>query len=314
MEAFLGHDRWTDLGGLPAVTTPGQDGGMDLDQVAAELYGGSPEDFTGLRKERATEARKAGDRELARQITALRRPTRSAWIVNLLTDQAPDDLAGLLDLGAALAQAQQQLSGPELRKLSGQRHAAIAALVRRGTQLAEVRGHTPSEATLREVSATLQAALSDPEVAEEVRQGRLAQAREYSGFGPEMMFAAPLGEDQQVAAEAPPEPAGTVDDQDQSDAEHERLIQQLNSSQAALDRIRNSLQRSRERAERAAETATRRTARLAELQDQLDRVRREADQANDELDQARSALAELQQAERAAESAVSESLSRLADS
>ena len=129
-------------------------------------------------------------RDLAKKITALRRPTLSAWVVNLLAGQARKELAELLDLGAALAQAQQRLSAKELRELSGQRHAAIAALVRRGAQLADAHGHTATEATLREVSDTLQAALSDPAVAEVVRKGHLAQAQEYGGFGPQFGFGA----------------------------------------------------------------------------------------------------------------------------
>jgi hypothetical protein len=171
-----------------------EDGRMNLDEVADELYGAEPEQFVELRKARAADARAAGDRDLAKKITALRRPTRSAWVVNLLSGQARKELTELLDLGAALAEAQQRLSAKELRELSGQRHAAIAALVRRGSQLAEVHGHTATEATLREVSDTLQAALSDPAVAEVVRKGHLTQAQEYGGFGPQFGFAAaPVG-------------------------------------------------------------------------------------------------------------------------
>ncbi|QDP94605.1 hypothetical protein FOE78_00560 [Microlunatus elymi] len=283
---------------------------MDLDQVAAELYAGAPEDFTARRKTRADEARAAGDRSLAKQITALRRPTRSAWIVNLLTDQAADELAELLDLGAALVQAQQQLSGPELRRLSGRRHAAIAALVRRGTQLAEVRGHTPSEATLREVSATLQAALSDPEIAAEVRQGRLAQPREYSGFGPQLTFAPPAVQDQQFEE--------TADDDRQSSAggdaetDHDQLLEQLSRAQSALDRIRTAAQHAQQRVDRAAETAQRTSARVTELKDQLRRAEQEAATAAAKLADHRTAVEDLRRDEQAAEAAVSEALAQLA--
>ncbi|HEY9294379.1 MAG TPA: hypothetical protein VIP98_24115 [Microlunatus sp.] len=284
---------------------------MDLDQVAAELYAAAPEDFTALRKSRADEARAAGDRALVKQITALRRPTRSAWIVNLLADQAADELTALLDLGAALAQAQQQLSGADLRKLSTQRHAAIAALVRRGSQLAEVRGHTPSEATQREVSATLQASLSDPTIADEVRQGRLSQPREYSGFGPEMVFGQTPVQDQPADTSAEP-PNETSDGQHQADAVHDQLVDRLNSAQATLDRTRSTRQHALERADRTAESADRLAVRVTELQDQLKRVKRDARQATEKLAQERANLDELQQAEQAAEAAVAEALARLA--
>lgn len=282
---------------------------MELDDVARELYDGAPEDFIELRKARAAEARAAGDRDLAKQITALRRPTRSAWIVNLLSYQASDELGALLDLGAALADAQQRLSGDDLRKLSRQRNAAISGLVRRGGQLAAVRGHQPSEATLREVTDTLQAALSNPEVAEVVRQGRLAQPQSYGGFGPEMIFAPPTprqtDEHRADADESPSE--------DRAAAEHQRRLDDLADAQQALDRLDGQLNRIREQVERAVETAAHRAERVAELRDQLERAEREASRADDERDALASERDRLQSAKQAAEERVSDALSRLAD-
>jgi len=281
---------------------------MELDEVARELYDGSPEDFVEVRKSRAAEARSAGDRDLAKMITALRRPTRSAWIVNLLSFQATDELGGLLDLGAALADAQQRLSGTDLRQLSRQRGAAISALVRRGSQLAQVRGHKPSEATLREVTDTLQAALSDPEVAETVRHGRLTQPQSYGGFGPEMIFApspaAPVPDDQP----APSESAGA----DQAEAEHQQRLDVLASAQHDLDRLDGQLARLQEQVERAIEAADRRAERLAELRDQLGRAERESAKAATERERLVAQRDETQEAKERAEQRVSEALTELA--
>ncbi|GAB3916594.1 hypothetical protein GCM10011575_25040 [Microlunatus endophyticus] len=283
---------------------------MELDEVARELYDGSPDDFVEIRKARAAEARSAGDRELAKQITALRRPTRSAWVVNLLSFQADDELAGLLDLGAALAQAQQRLSGDDLRQLSRQRNTAISALVRRGSQLAQVRGHRPSEATLREVTDTLQAALSDPGVAEVVRNGRLTQPQSYGGFGPEMIFAPA-----ESRAE-PPEPApGTAPEDDQATPDerlHQQRLDELATAQQALDRLEVQLTRVEEQVQRAAEDADRRSQRLTELRDQLRRAEREADRADAELERLSSERDDLRSAREEAEEQVSQALSRLA--
>lgn len=294
---------------------------MDLETIADELYGVPPEDFVALRKQRAAEARAAGDRELAKQVTALRRPTRSAWVVNLLADQAAEELTGLLDLGAALAEAQQRLSGADLRRLSGQRHAAIAALVKRGAQLAEVRGHTPTEATLREVSDTLQAALSDPSIADQVRAGHLAQAQEYSGFGPEMIFAATQSPAPAAADDTQPgrdqDSAPASDDHeadDQEAAEHDRLIERLNAAQAALDRITVQTERAAERLDRATGQQDQRRQRVDDLRDQLARAERELATATEEVEKETTRLAELRSAREAAESAVSAALAALADS
>ena len=57
---------------------------MDLEQAADELYAVSPDDFIAQRTALVGEARAANDRALAKEIGQLRRPTRSAWLVNIL--------------------------------------------------------------------------------------------------------------------------------------------------------------------------------------------------------------------------------------
>ena len=130
------------------------------------------------------EARQAKDRELAKAIGALRKPTRSAWLINLLARSAADEVAGLLDLGAALREAQASLSGPELRRLSGERQKAVRALARRAASLAAEGGQRVTDGQLQEVSQHLQAALADPALAEDVRAGRVTQIVTFGGFGP----------------------------------------------------------------------------------------------------------------------------------
>src|SRR3954464_12036662 len=114
---------------------------MDLDSAVEELYAGSPDDFIERRTALVAQARAAKDRELAKQIGALRRPTRSAWLVNLLAREDADELGALLDLGDALRAAQEQLSGAELRRLSAQRRTAVDGLARRAAALGAEHGH-----------------------------------------------------------------------------------------------------------------------------------------------------------------------------
>ena len=65
---------------------------MDLETATDELYALSPDEFIERRQQLVAEARKAQDRELATQIGKLRRPTRSAWLINLLARQEPDEV------------------------------------------------------------------------------------------------------------------------------------------------------------------------------------------------------------------------------
>src|SRR5262249_24625046 len=99
--------RWTRRARQSRRTTcsPGSATGHDRDvasdrvtAAAAELYGADPGDFTARRKALADAARAAGDRDAAKEITALRKPTRAAWVANRLarTDPAaPERLAAL---------------------------------------------------------------------------------------------------------------------------------------------------------------------------------------------------------------------------
>ena len=49
-----------------------------------ELYEVKPEEFTALRTKLAAAAKQRGDGDTAKQITAARKPTTAAWVVNRL--------------------------------------------------------------------------------------------------------------------------------------------------------------------------------------------------------------------------------------
>ncbi|MGH3615772.1 MAG: hypothetical protein ACRDRK_24880, partial [Pseudonocardia sp.] len=101
-----------------------------VDAVAYALYELPPEEFVPARDDRVIAARQRGDRELARAIGRLRRPTRAAWLANLLARHRAEQIEGLVGLAAGLAQAQRTLDGDALRALATQRHRAVAAMAR----------------------------------------------------------------------------------------------------------------------------------------------------------------------------------------
>ena len=147
---------------------------------AEELYRLAPEDFTAASDHAAKEAKAAGDAGTAKELKALRKPSVGAWLVNRLVQEQPDLVDQLLDLGPALAAAQADGDGDELRALGAQRRALVDAVVSTAGELA---GRPVSAAVRDEVSSTLEAGLSDPGAAEAVRSGRLVRALSYAGFG-----------------------------------------------------------------------------------------------------------------------------------
>ncbi|MGW0931135.1 hypothetical protein [Streptomyces sp. NPDC002644] len=148
---------------------------MDFEEVADELYGARPDAFTGLRDERAAQARTEGDRKLATSIKALRKPTLSAWACNLLVRERQEEIEPLLALGEALRQAHLDLDGGSLRELSRQQNLLVAALARQAVELTAAAGHRVGEGARGEIEGTLRAVLADPEAARVWAEGRLAK-------------------------------------------------------------------------------------------------------------------------------------------
>jgi hypothetical protein len=166
-------------------TSDGTDRAAALDAVAEQLYGLLPDEFVGGRDAAVTEARARGDRELAKAIGRLRRPTKAAWLANLLARHRSAQLEGLLGLAGGLADAQRTLDGAALRQLTVKRHQLVAAMAREAGRLAQEAGDPAAESVLREVHGILDAALARPEIAAQVRSGRLTRTLSYTGFGPE---------------------------------------------------------------------------------------------------------------------------------
>jgi len=273
---------------------------VDLESAVDELYAGSPDDFIERRKALVTQARAAKDRALATAVGALRRPTRSAWLVNLYARRAPDELAALLDLGEALQNAQRQLSGPDLRRLSADRGKALAAATRRAVELGHDHGYDAPEAARVEVSQTLQAALADPEVAAQVRAGTVTQAQAYGGFGPFALASPTDG--------APPEPkvepeslepateGETDDDEAERRAEAERRTvaeSRLQTAEAALGAAADDAEAATARADELADRVETLRAEIAEAEQEEAEARRQARAA-------RKTVAELEDAVRSA--------------
>jgi flagellar biosynthesis GTPase FlhF len=167
-------------------------------EAAAELYSGDPAGFIQRRGDLAAQARASGDAAAAKAISGLRKPTRSAWAVNRLMREDPDVPTRLSALGAGLRAAERALDGRKLRQLSQDRRELIAALTRQA--LAAAGARDAPAAFQEEVAATLSAAVADPQVAAELREGSLVRPVQRSGFG----FAVPAGDES-------PDPAGNGD-------------------------------------------------------------------------------------------------------
>ncbi|WP_345424860.1 hypothetical protein [Pseudonocardia xishanensis] len=176
-------ERRDSADGTAAAEAPGA--AERIDAAADELYGVPPDDFVPVRDELVAEAREAGDKDAAKAIGRLRRPTQAAWLSNLLARERGDQLDTLLDLADSLSTAQRSLDGPQLRQLSAQRSKLVGAMAKEARRIAAADGHRVTETVERDLRGILDAALADPDIADEVRSGRLTRTISWSGFGPD---------------------------------------------------------------------------------------------------------------------------------
>ncbi|MBV9093029.1 MAG: hypothetical protein JO132_03990 [Streptosporangiaceae bacterium] len=149
-----------------------------LADAAAELYTADPDEFIQRRKDLAARARAAGEPGAARQIAGLRKPTRSAWVVNRLVRTDPGAASRLAAMAAELRDTGRSMDGGRIRELTAARGRLVDELTRQA--LAPI--PAPPAALREEVTATLDAALADPQVAGSL--GTLVRAAHWAGFGP----------------------------------------------------------------------------------------------------------------------------------
>jgi hypothetical protein len=247
---------------------------VDFDDVAEELYRLPPEDFIAARKAREAEARAAGDRELAADIASLAKPSTAAWVCNLLAREQPDEVAGLVELGGLLREAQENLAGAELRALDVQRRQLVAALTRQARSLAYEQGHQVTTTVATQIEETLRAAMTDPDAGEALVAGRLTTALSYSGLG--------TGERPNLRVVPPPRPA-------RKPAKPEPA--RTPRTKAGDDERRRRAEE-RAEAERRAEEERRRRE-LAEAQEDADRAAADAEEAAAADEAERAAVEEL---------------------
>ncbi|MEG3634704.1 hypothetical protein [Micromonospora palythoicola] len=262
--------------------------------LVERLYRTPPDRFVAVRDDAVAQARRAGDPGTAREIARLRRPTVAAWLVNLLALERPELVAELAQLAEALREAQRELRGPRLRELSAQRRAVVGALVAEVRRLAAGVEGAPSggKLPLAEVEATLNAALSDVEVAEQVRSGRLLRPAHYAGFGevPRPQLRLVTGDEEPPPAapvrQRPPDRGALRAEQAQRAARAERS-RRRRALQKELDRARTDQDRAETDLAGAVEAEREGTAALDAVEAELAELERRRAVAEQELSRSR---------------------------
>ncbi len=221
---------------------------------ARDLYGLPLERFVPERTALARDLRRAGQREEAEAVAALRKPSLAAWAVNQLVRTQGRAVARLFQAGDAAQLAQTNLlsgrgAAVALRGALMKEREAVSQLVEVARGLLSSEGHELSSSMLERVANTLHAAALDEESRASVRDGCLERELRHVGLGPPAGVTTPGGRRGRPARSAPP-----------------RAMGELRKAEAAArrgaERAEKDLDAARSRREAAAQA-------LAEAQDAL---------------------------------------------
>jgi hypothetical protein len=258
--------------------------GVMADDDLDELFRAKPEEFTALRTELAAAAKKRGDADAAKRITAARKPTMAAWVVNLLVQTNEDVKPSLSDLGDRLRAAHTAMDGNAIRQLSSEQRALVDDLARAAFDGAEV--PNPTAALREDVTGTLQAAVADPDVA--ARLGRLAKAERWSGFGDFGDTTAVFTSARKAKAKAEPKQAPGKPAREEARRE-DRELEEAKSALAAAERVKETADA--ELSERQSDLAVARL-RHDEMRQRLSEAERGLSAADKAYDEAKRASRE----------------------
>jgi hypothetical protein len=262
-----------------------------LAEAEAELYQLDPDEFMARRQDLAAAAREAGQPAVAKQIAGLRKPTRSAWLVNRLVRADPEVTGQIAALAADLRDAERTMDGARIRELSAARRRLVDDLTAQA--LAPLK--TPPFAMREEVLATFDAALADPDIAASL--GTLVRAAHWAGFG---LAPAPDGAPPPDGApDTPPAPQlaakkPKTPDPAEAGAERERRRhEKIHLAERAVAEAVQAAEAASVAEQDLEDTVRRLEAELAEARDRLAEARRQSYRAESRRQRAAADLGRL---------------------
>jgi hypothetical protein len=241
------------------------------------------EEFISARDAKAKELRAEGRKEAAAEVKQARKPSLAAWALNQVARRHPDEVAGVLEAGQALAEAQRAaLEGDAggLREAGRTLGDVVERVAGRAAGLLD----KASPVQRDRMAATLRAAAADEAGAEMLRRGVLVEDLEPAGFGLEALSGAVPPRRRPAA----PKKTAATEAVDES-------RRNLRRAEAAADAAETRAQRRAERAEIAARRAAEVHREAESLRAEAEEAAGEAAAARREAEAAAGALAEAEQ-------------------
>src|SRR3954447_23924450 len=266
------------------------------DDDVGRLFLEPPDRFVAARDALVKALRAEGEKERAAEVKKLKRPTAAAWAVDQLALRRPDDVAELLEAGAALRAAHEAALGgsgsaADLRAAADAERAVVETLTDDARTLLE-EAELCSDAAVERVRQALHGAASDEDLQEQIRTGQLSNDRGAVGLGPGGLEVAaparaPKARPTKETAKKPTAPKGKRKQQAKDvDAKAKAKAARI----AEEEKQRAQEKREAEKRRRGEERRARRDFEAAEKAHE--RAREAAEQANAELELRERELAE----------------------
>lgn len=167
---------------------------MNLPEAAEPLFELPPEDFTAERDRIAKELKKQGEEEASGRVKALKRPSVTAYALNLVARRHPDLVEAMLEADERLRTAK---SRTDMDEAKADRQKAISAISGKATSLMADQDRPVTAQVKERLTETLLAVATDDGTRERLKTGHLLKEAEAGGFGgPVTAFdSAPAGDD-----------------------------------------------------------------------------------------------------------------------
>lgn len=153
---------------------------MNLADAAEPLFELSPEEFTAERDRIAKELKKQGEDNQAAAVKALKRPSVTAYALNLVSRKQPGLIEAMLEADERLRTAK---SRTEMDKAKADRQKAISAITGKATSLLAEQERPVTAQVKEKLTETLLAVATDEDTRERLKSGHLLKEAEAGGFG-----------------------------------------------------------------------------------------------------------------------------------
>jgi hypothetical protein len=174
----------------------------ELEAAMLAVYRGPLEEFVSRRDALAKELRAAKRREDADRVKALRKPSRTAWVLDNIVHEDP---ASIEHLSAAIGSAQAVQSGADLRAAMENVRAAIRDVAAAGARVA-IRAGQPIDAST--LVTAVHAVIGETSAFSDLRAGRLVDIPD--GGGLDILSAITISIPSPAAVAASPQPAAAA--------------------------------------------------------------------------------------------------------